>query len=53
MTDDRRPPQASEDHDEVDVPEVIDAEEHGTIQLAFRDERVSDDDAFEMPDAQD
>lgn len=33
-----------------EIPEVLDADEHGTLQLAFRDERVSDCDAFEMPE---
>ncbi|WP_157971583.1 hypothetical protein [Halorussus litoreus] len=32
-----------------ELPEVLDADEHGPIRLAFYDERVSDDDAFVMP----
>jgi len=33
-----------------DLPEVLDADEHGPIRLAFYDGRVSDDEAFVMPD---
>jgi len=33
-----------------ELPEVLDADEHGPIRLAFYDERVSDDEAFVMPD---
>lgn len=36
-----------------ELPEVLDADEHGPIRLAFYDERVSDDDAFVMPEASD
>jgi len=43
-------PQSAHAHRQAeDVPEVLDADEHGTITLAIRDDRVSDDDAFEMP----
>lgn len=33
-----------------ELPEVLDADEHGPIRLALYDGRVSDDDAFVMPD---
>ena len=38
------------DDDGRQIPEEISAEEHGTITLAFRDERVGDDTSFEMPE---
>lgn len=42
----------SENNDRGDIPEVIRVEEHGTISLAFSDERVTDDDAFDTLDDQ-
>lgn len=32
-----------------DIPEEISAEDVGPIELTFRDECVTDDDAFELP----
>ncbi|WP_226011235.1 hypothetical protein [Halomicrobium salinisoli] len=43
----------SETDAHAELPEEISADEHGTIRLSFRDERVSDSEAFEMPARQD
>ncbi|NLV09456.1 MULTISPECIES: hypothetical protein [Halomicrobium] len=44
---------ASDEPHRRELPEEISADEHGTITLAFRDERVGDSDAFEMPERDD
>lgn len=39
--------------EEPQPPEVITTDDEETIELAFRDERVADEDTFVMPDRQD
>lgn len=42
-----------QEDDQKRPPKTLSADEHGQIELAFRDSRVADDDAFEMPDQSD
>lgn len=43
----------SETDGHTELPEVISADEYGTIRLSFRDERVGDSAAFDMPEQRD
>ena len=40
----------AENNNDDELPKVIDPDEYGTIRLAFRDERVEDEEGIEMPE---